>query len=136
MLPKESIGLIGFTLIALFTLWYNYNSGRLEVKNIFQYIFILFLIVWSLSLINTGLATLLLNILVFGLGITAIKIGVSKMHFGILNYGLLIVSILIICRFFDTNLGFEIRGLLFVLVGVGFFMANYIMLKKQKAQQQ
>ena len=39
------------------------------------------------------------------------------------------------CRFFDTNMSFVIRGLLFVAVGVGFFITNYVMLKKQKARE-
>jgi len=56
------------------------------------------------------------------------------MHFGILNYGLVIITALIFCRFFDTNMSFVIRGLLFVLVGVGFFAANYVMFKKQKSK--
>jgi hypothetical protein len=31
-------------------------------------------------------------------------------------------------------MSFEIRGLLFVAVGLGFFLTNYIMLKKQKSR--
>ena len=78
------------------------------------------------------LPMILTNVLVFILGILAIKIGAARFNFGILNYGLLIVSILITCRFFDTDMSFVIRGLLFVIVGIGFFMANYIMLKRQQ----
>lgn len=136
LIPKEVVGLISFLLVTLFVLWYNYSKSRLAANNIFQYLFIIYLCIWALSSASPSFATLLLNILVFGLGITAIQLGVKRMHFGILNYGLLIIAILIICRFFDTNLGFAIRGLLFVLVGAGFFAANYIMLKKQKESQQ
>jgi len=42
--------------------------------------------------------------------------------------------LLIICRFFDTNLSFVLRGLLFVLVGLGFFAMNYWMIRKRKQQ--
>ncbi len=41
---------------------------------------------------------------------------------------------LIACRFFDTEISFVIRGLLFVVIGIGFFGANYLMHKKQQKQ--
>ena len=33
------------------------------------------------------------------------------------NYGLIIITALVICRFFDTDLSFVLRGLLFISVG-------------------
>jgi hypothetical protein len=78
--------------------------------------------------------TIAVNLIVLALGVTTIKIGADTFHFGVLNYGLLIITALVTCRFFDTNMSFEIRGLLFVAVGLGFFLTNYIMLKKQKSR--
>jgi hypothetical protein len=52
----------------------------------------------------------------------------------LLNYGLLILTALIICRFFDLDMSFVARGLLFVLVGAGFFAANIWMVKKRKQE--
>jgi hypothetical protein len=65
------------------------------------------------------------------LGLFAIRIGINKNSYGILNYGLLLITVLIICRFFDTNLDFVFRGILFIAVGAGFFFTNYLLLKKQ-----
>tara|TARA_R110002072_G_scaffold291762_1_gene460019 strand:+ start:520 stop:765 length:246 start_codon:yes stop_codon:yes gene_type:complete len=77
----------------------------------------------------------LINPLILTLGIMAIKIGTDKLHFGILNYGLLIITVQIVCRFFDTNKSFVLSGLLFVGVGVGFFFTNYMMMEKKKPIQ-
>lgn len=118
--------------IAISILAYTVIKKGIRSINLFQ---ISFLIFWGLFFLLSGMSTLpmiLANILVFVLGIIAVKIGADKFNFGILNYGLLIVSILIICRFFDTDMSFVIRGLLFVIVGVGFFMTNYMMLKRQQ----
>ncbi len=93
-------------------------------------------ILFFIGLANDVTPTVVTNILLFILGINAIKIGADKFHFGILNYGLLIITALVVCRFFDTNMSYVIRGLLFVAVGVGFFVTNYIMLKKQKEKNQ
>ena len=56
-------------------------------------------------------------------------------HLGELNYGLMIIAALVICRFFDTDLSFVTRGVLFILVGAGFFFANYRMLKKRETNE-
>lgn len=102
--------------------------------NLFQYVFVFFLILYLGGLNQPVVGTIAVNVLILALGITTVKIGADKFHFGILNYGLLIITALVACRFFDTNMSFVIRGLLFVGVGLSFFLTNYIMLKKQKSK--
>ena len=96
--------------------------------------FILFIIAFLIGL-SSPIAVLLINVYVFAVGILTIRDGAKKNHLGILNYGLLIIAALVVCRFFDTDLSFIIRGILFVAVGAGFFLANYLMLKKRKTNE-
>lgn len=103
--------------------------------NLFQVAFIGFTILFFIGLSDNSIALILTNLLVLALGIMAIKIGAKQSHLGVLNYGLLIVTALITCRFFDTNISFVLRGLLFVGMGIGFFLANYMMLKKRKNKE-
>jgi hypothetical protein len=70
-----------------------------------------------------------------GIGILTLRSGSQKEHLGLMNAGLLIIAILIICRFSDTNMSFVVRGVLFVLLGIGFFLANYRLLKKRKSEE-
>ncbi len=123
---------LALLIIAFATLGYTAFKRGFKKTNLFQVAFVLFWIVYFLFSTSVIMPVILINVLVFALGISAIKIGVDKFNFGILNYGLLIISTLIICRFFDTGMSFVIRGILFVLVGTGFFVTNYIMLKKQQ----
>ncbi len=111
-----------------------YMNSRKWIKdfNLFQYVFILFTVIFFIGFYNDIIPIVLVNIIVLSLGLMTIKIGADKFHFGVLNYGLLIITALVVCRFFDTNMSFVVRGLLFVGVGVGFFITNYVMLKKQK----
>ena len=62
-----------------------------------------------------------------------IRKGTRKDHLGILNFGLVIIASLALLRFFDDSIGFVWRGLFFVATGVGFFVANYLLLKKRKS---
>lgn len=109
-----------------------YNCTRHEFNkfNLFQYVFILFSLIFFINFNESNIPVTLINILLLALGVMAIKIGADQRHFGILNYGLLIITLLIACRFFDTSISFVIRGIMFVAVGMSFFFANYLMLKK------
>jgi len=122
------------TLAAIGVLVYLFLKRAIPSFNLFQYAFIGFAIIFAVSYAQPELPIILTNILVFALGIFAIRIGSRTNRFSILNYGLLIITVLIACRFFDTNISFIIRGLLFVGIGVGFFAANYMMYKKQQKQ--
>lgn len=102
-----------------------------EKINLTDFVFALFVPIFFLGQVSI-ISVVLINVLVFMIGIFKIMEGVKKDHLGIVNYGLLIITALIVCRFFDTDLSFIFRGILFVLVGVGFFMTNYRMLKKRK----
>lgn len=98
---------------------------------------VLFLFILPIYFIGhfTTLAQVLMNLLIFFNGLYTIWQGHQKNHLGIINYGLLIISILIICRFFDSNLNFIVRGLLFVLVGIGFLATNLFIIKKRKSNE-
>ena len=125
------VGTLFFMAIAV--LGYLHLKRHVNDFNLFRYAFIiigLLYITHSFGYVHNIVFT---NLLIAALGLSAIKIGVRKSSYAILNYGLLIITILIICRFFDTDLDFIFRGLLFISVGIGFFLANYLLLKKQRS---
>ncbi|MEP3208252.1 MAG: DUF2157 domain-containing protein [Maribacter sp.] len=105
---------------------------RLKDFNLFQYAFLIIGLLYLTKDLGAVHGIVLTNFLVAGLGLFAVRIGINKSSYGILNYGLLIITVLIVCRFFDTNLDFVFRGILFISVGAGFFFANYLLLKKQR----
>ncbi|HYV95142.1 MAG TPA: DUF2157 domain-containing protein [Chitinophagales bacterium] len=92
--------------------------------------FILFIIIFIVGM--PVIAVTLINILIFLLGLEKIRAGARANNLGTLNYGLLIITALVTCRFFDSNMSFAVRGILFVAVGAGFFVANYLMIRKRK----
>jgi uncharacterized membrane protein len=102
--------------------------------NIKSYAFIFFIGLFVIGMSSPVVSQLLINILILAFAIYTIRDGAIQNHLGILNYGLLIITALIICRFFDTDFSFIVRGLLFIAVGVGFFAANYYMIQKRKKQ--
>ncbi len=83
----------------------------------------------------TEFAYFLINILILIIAILTIRKGNRSADFTELNFGLLIVAVLIFSRFFDSNISFLIRGIAFILVGVGFFFVNYTMYRKKLAHE-
>lgn len=102
--------------------------NKLSTRSAFLFFIPIFILgFWSPA------STIFINLLLLLLGVTTIARGTKENHLGIINFGLLIITFLIFARFFDTNISFVIRGLLFMLIGIGFFVANYKMLQKRKS---
>ncbi len=97
-----------------------------------SFAFILFIVLFFIGLSSPTAAQLLVNVIILVFAVSTIRSGAKQNHLGILNYGLLIITALILCRFFDTDLSFVIRGLLFIAVGAGFFAANFYMIQQRK----
>lgn len=97
-------------------------------------VFVLFAITFFLGY-RLPEAVVIINLMVFAIGLLTIRRGAQQDHLGILNYGLLIIAVLVACRFFDTDLSFVIRGLLFIGVGAGFIAANSKLLKKRREHE-
>ena len=122
------------SLLAAALLYLNYKGKWRKGIKPLAVTFAVFILIFMIGL-SSSLAVLLVNIYVLIISVLTIINGAKEDHLGILNYGLLILSALIMCRFFDTDLSFVMRGVLFVIVGLGFFAANYLMLKKRKGNE-
>lgn len=109
-------------------------GNRIGYRNVLSksYTFIIFLVLFLIGLWHPTLSRGLTNILLLALGVYTIREGALANQLWKMNYGLLILSILIACRFFDTDMSFVIRGLLFVAIGAGFFIMNVYMVRKRK----
>ncbi len=95
-----------------------------------------FFILAGMILSRTGqelLAIILANVFLFSFGIFFIKNGISKHRMAKVNVGMLFISALIIARFFDTDWGLVAKGVVFVLLGIGFLSVNLLLSKRLKA---
>lgn len=125
-----------FTREFLMTLIYTILGIHLYLKQqIFkpEHFFDFFLIIAPFALIfymNEAYPAVFINLLTMVLGVTVIVRSIRHESLGSLNFGLLIISILILCRFFDTDMSYLVRGLVFALLGISFFVTNYFMIKK------
>ena len=84
---------------------------------------------------QAGGAMALFNLYAFVVGIGLLVRGFRTRRVGTVNAGLLVVFALILLRFFDEDLGFVFRGIVFVLLGLAFLAVNLVLARKKGAAQ-
>ncbi len=122
--------------IASYLLYLSISKKKTTFDNLIQYAFLALLLFFFVLQINLLAVVVLINFYLLLIGIQEISKGNTTNSLSRMNFGILIVAILITCRFFDTDMSFVIRGILFILVGIGFFALNYFMLRKKKQNGQ
>lgn len=113
-----------------------FQKRRNAKTNIMDYAFVVFPIIFLVSLSQPMISTILTNAFLLLMAVATIYKGSEENHLGIVNYGLLVITALIICRFFDVDIPFVIRGLLFIGVGAAFFLVNHRIIQRRKALNQ
>ncbi|RBN51765.1 DUF2157 domain-containing protein [Flavobacterium psychrolimnae] len=131
LLSIEFITAFVLTLIAAFFFYKKNNQTNFKEIYLLELVFLMNIF----PLISGYEFSIVANAIVLFIGIFDVKRGIKLNHLGILNFGLLLITILITCRFFDTDLSFVIRGILFITIGLGFFLANYFILKKRNRNE-
>jgi uncharacterized membrane protein len=76
---------------------------------------------------------LLFNLYILAISVALLAAGLRAHRLGVVNAGMVVLSGLILCRFFDADIGFVARGLAFIVVGAGFLIANLVLLRKMGA---
>ncbi len=133
---QELLAMTLATLAASYLLYLQLRNRNAAPVNPMGFVFIIFIAMYFIGVGAPIAGVILTNLLVLAAAIFTMQRGLQLNHIGILNYGLLIIAVLVICRFFDTNISFVLRGLMFVAVGAGFFIANSRLAKKRKQHVQ
>lgn len=79
-----------------------------------------------------GAAMLLFNVYILVLSIARIVKGLKTESISKLNGGMMMLGLLIILRFIDAHIGFLAKGIVFILLGVGFLTVNLVVLRRKK----
>ena len=77
---------------------------------------------------------ILFNIYILGFSLSNIVNGMKQDRLDKLNAGIMILAILIVLRFFDIDIGFVFKGLVFIALGIGFLAVNVTMLRRREVK--
>ena len=94
------------------------------------------LIAWGIakSTGNPLAPALVINGFVLALGVFTLLRGIRAGRVYEANLGMLVVALLAIARFFDTEFEFVVRGIGFIAIGLGFLATNLIVFKRRAGQ--
>lgn len=84
---------------------------------------------WKVSVL---LPFLIFNVYLFVLSVNRITSGIRNNRLETINNGMLMLAVLIIARFFDSDINFIIKGLVFIIVGSGFLATNVWLIRAMK----
>ena len=80
-----------------------------------------------------GAAAALVDVYLLALGVGLLAQGMRDESVRRANLGTAIVGLLIVCRFFDTEWGYLVRGSAFLAVGLAFLTVNALLLRRRRA---
>lgn len=110
-------------------LWQHAQGSKLRSLYLVDAAFLAVAAIFVLGVGSPIVAVVAVNLLILAVAVQTIWGGAAANNLRQLNVGLLIISLLIACRFFDTDMPFALRGMLFIGLGLAFFFANYRMLR-------
>jgi predicted membrane protein DUF2157 len=80
---------------------------------------------------NPLIPSLLLNFFTLALGIFTLVRGIRAGRVVEANLGMVVIAILAIARFFDSDFEFFVRGIAFIAIGLGFLVTNLVVFKRR-----
>ena len=94
-------------------------------------------VVWPLvaATDSSWIGMVAFTLLLFIVGIVTIAVGVRRQSLGTVNLGMVVVALLVVVRFFDSEFGFIFKGFAFILVGLGFLVANILLSRSLRASE-
>jgi len=121
-LPDHLINII-IVSVAL-VLFYDYAKRRQYMRLLFGGLPLLAVAGYAMSGISVLFPLALMNLYLLGLSIYLIMLGIRTNKLGEVNSGMLLLGALILARFFDSDMDFLVKGLVFIALGAGFLMTN------------
>ena len=115
--------------IAILLFYDNLKRKNLMIS-LFGAVPILAILAYFLKGQSTVLPLIIFNVYLLVLSLSRIVFGVRHNSLAVINSGMLILAMLIIARFFDSDIGFIIKGLVFIIVGIGFLAGNIILARR------
>lgn len=132
MEPSE-LGLISLIVIAILANVIKLRKQLLTHLNGLMTVFSLLVpfLIWIACISPVGIQHLFSAFLLL-MGILVLIISAKRANLTVANLALALIGVVMVCRFFDLKMSLTVKGILFILIGSSFFVANYLILKNKK----
>lgn len=94
---------------------------------------VLVLLCLSLYRLELGaVAWVLANLFMLAYGVLCLMDGIQEKKMASVNWGMLVILLLIVIRFFDSDWSFLVKGITFVVLGIVFLSVNLVLARRLK----
>ena len=119
---------ISLTIVGLaFLLFYDNVKNKNITTALIGAVPLLAIAAYFLKGQSIFLPLMIFNVYLFVLSLSHIVMGIRSSNLSVVNKGMLMLALLIIARFFDSDISFVIKSLVFIIVGIGFLVTNAIL---------
>lgn len=125
---------IGCFVFTIGSLYFYFKRTTFNPKHLIDLDLVLLPFMLLLFTANS-FSAFLCNILGLATGISILLRGLREDRLLTINFGLFIIATLILCRFFESDLSYLIRGIVFAILGFAFFFTNYFLTRKSKKHE-
>lgn len=74
---------------------------------------------------------LLFNVFMLSVSVYRLMVGIRANDLRLINIGMLMLAVLVLARFFDSDINFIIKGSVFIVIGMGFLVTNFVILRRK-----
>lgn len=127
-IPDHSITLAMIATAML--LFYDNVKRKNWTISLFGAVPLLAMVAYLIRRQSTVAPLLIFNAYLFILSLSRIIAGIRNNNLAVINTGMLMLAILIIARFFDSDISFVIKGLVFIIIGIGFLVTNAMLARR------
>lgn len=129
-----------FLLIVILLITYLFYKDHFSNKSLIVYILSAMLIVGfritGLLEKDTYIALpIIFNLFFIILSIRILKQGITLKNIIKINIGLFMTAAIIVARFFDSNISFLLKGVIFIICGIGCILTNVYFINKHKKEE-
>lgn len=112
-------------------LFFQYAKRQDWMRTLFGALPLFALIGYAFGATSVVFPMLLFNVFLLSASVFRLMIGIRTNHLGVINTGMLMLSALVLARFFDSEINFVLKGLVFIFLGVGFLATNVMILRRK-----
>jgi len=112
-------------------LFFQYAKRQDWMRTLFGALPLLALIGYAFGGTSAVFPMLLFNVYLLTVSVFRLMTGIRTNNLGVINTGMVMLSALVLARFFDSEINFVLKGLVFIFIGVGFLATNIMILRRK-----
>ncbi len=112
-------------------LFFQYAKRQDWMRTLFGALPLLALIGYAFGGTSAVFPMFMFNVYLLSVSVFRLMTGIRTNSLSVINTGMVMLSALVLARFFDSEINFVLKGLVFIAIGIGFLVTNVVILRRK-----